>query len=373
MPIRGQLVPSLGGCQEQNWPEFGFRALCWTSDALSHNIMAQRPNLTDIPGTGLTNTTGPHYDPSAQAVNLETNDRVGESEMRLDRKGITSFLLITFGITYAIELALILAGFRITQVPAMYGQLVVAGVMWVPALATFITVRFITREGFAGTNFRFGPWRPYLMTGLVIPLCFALIYLLTWGLRLGQPDWKLEEFTRMIAASGGTAIPSMPPPAVVLPALFLVTVIFAPILNGVFGLGEELGWRGYLLPKLMPLGKVRAYFVLGLVWSLWHLPLILVGFTYPGHPFLGFVAFTALLWAFGIYLNELTLRYRSCVLAGWMHGVFNSQKLGVWGQLFPNVNPLIGGFAGLCGIVVWLLLGLFEIRRGRRSSKQPAL
>jgi hypothetical protein len=50
-----------------------------------------------------------------------------------------------------------------------------------------------------------------------------------------------------------------------------------------------------------------------------------------------------------------------------VHGVFNSQKLGVWAVLFPTVNPLIGGFAGVVGIVVWLLLGLWEMRRSRRT------
>jgi hypothetical protein len=47
--------------------------------------------------------------------------------------------------------------------------------------------------------------------------------------------------------------------------------------------------------------------------------------------------------------------------------VFNSQKLGVWAVLFPAVNPLIGGFAGLVGIVVWLLLGLWQMRRPRST------
>jgi uncharacterized protein len=296
---------------------------------------------------------------------------VKRTESRVDRKGITSFLIITFGITYAIELALILAGFRITQVPAMYGQLAVAGVMWVPALATFITVKFITREGFAGTNIRFGSWRPYLISGLVVPGCFAVIYFLTWLLNLGYPDWEMKAFFGMIASASRTESSSMPSPGLVLPGLFLLTVVFAPIFNAILGFGEELGWRGYLLPKLMPLGKVRAYLLLGLVWALWHLPLILIGFTYPEHPFLGFLAFTALLCTFGIYLNELSLRHRSSVLAGWIHGVFNSQKLGVWGQLFPDVNPLIGGYAGICGIVVWLILGLFEMRHGTRLKLVP--
>ena len=55
-------------------------------------------------------------------------------ETKLDRKGIFSFLSITFAVTCAIEGGLILSGFRMTQLPAGYGQLIIAAVMWVPAI-----------------------------------------------------------------------------------------------------------------------------------------------------------------------------------------------------------------------------------------------
>jgi membrane protease YdiL (CAAX protease family) len=284
-------------------------------------------------------------------------------ETKLDYKGIFSFLGITFVITYVIEGGLILSGFRITQLPSSYGQLTVAAVMWVPALATVLTIRFITHEGFAIANIRFGSWKPYLAAALLLPACFVIIYSVTWLLGLGQPDWTLEHFMDEVASSSGAGFSTMPSPALVLPVLFVVTLVVAPFVNGALGFGEELGWRGYLLPKLMALGKVKAYLLVGVVWGLWHLPLILIGFTYQGRPLLGTLAFIALTITFGIYLNEIALRNRSSILAGWAHGVFNSQKLGVWAVLFPSVNPLIGGFAGMVGIVVWLSLGLWQARR----------
>jgi membrane protease YdiL (CAAX protease family) len=282
----------------------------------------------------------------------------------LDRKGIASFLMITFGITYAIEGALIRSGFRIAPGTFSLGQYVIAAVMWVPALATAVTVKLVTREGFAVANVRFGGWRPYVNVGLIIPACFVVIYALTWLLGLGTPDWPLAAFRDQMSRAAGADMPPMPWPALIVPLLFLATLAVTPIMNGVFGFGEELGWRGYLLPKLLPLGKPRAYILLGVVWGLWHLPLVLVGFTYPGHPLGGALMLVALTTAVGITLNELTLRHRSSVLAGWAHGVFNSQKLGLWAVLFPNVDPMIGGAAGVVGIAIWLLLGMWESRRG---------
>jgi hypothetical protein len=280
----------------------------------------------------------------------------------IDRKGILSFLGITFAITYAIEGALILSGFRIERIPAAYGQLVVMVAMWTPTVATALTVKFVTHESFAITNLRFGSWKPYLASGLIIPLCFAVIYGLSWLLGLGQPDWELQQFKAMFVAAGAE-FPPMPSPAVIWPTLFGATLVAGPLVNGLVALGEEIGWRGYLLPKLMPLGKLKAYVLMGVIWALWHLPLLLIGFVYPGQPLWGTLAFMALLVAFGIYINELSLRHRSSILAGWMHGVFNSQKLGVWPLLFPTLNPLIGGYAGIVGIAVWLALGLGEMQR----------
>lgn len=275
----------------------------------------------------------------------------------LDRKGILSFLGITFGVTYAVEFGLIASGVRFNQITAstLYAPLVIALVMWVPAAAALITAKFITGEGYAGLGLRFGPVKPYLLWMLVYtPLIFAAIYGLTWLTGIAQPDWTLQAFiTQTVEAAGGEAdLSTMPPPPVVLTALFFGTTLAAPLINGVFGFGEELGWRGYLLPKLLPLGKPRAYLLLGVIWALWHLPLILVGYNYPGYPALGIVWFMALLTLVGVVFSELRLRYRSSLLAGWLHGLFNSQR-GFWAVPFPVVNPLLGGFTGLAGIVVW--------------------
>ncbi|HEU5098688.1 MAG TPA: CPBP family intramembrane glutamic endopeptidase [Roseiflexaceae bacterium] len=289
----------------------------------------------------------------------------------IDRKGILAYLLITFGFTYAIELALILPGFRADGVPQFLGQLVIAGVMWVPTLAALLTLKLVTHEPLRCLNLRFGRLRPYLTAMLAVPAAYALIYGLTWLLSLGQPDWQMAYF-RSIFTVAGAEVPAMPAPNILWPILFLLSSLAAPFINSLFGLGEEIGWRGFLLPRLLPLGKRRAYGLLGIIWGLWHAPLILVGFNYPGEPILGIVWMVGLTTALGVYINELTLRERSTILAGWLHGLFNSQAYGIWRVLFPAVNPLIGGVTGLIGMAVWLALGLWEVGRSGATSQRPA-
>jgi hypothetical protein len=286
-------------------------------------------------------------------------------------KGSLSYLVITFGITYAIELSLIVSGFRADGVPQILGQLVIAAVMWVPTLATLVTVRFVTHEPLRSLNMRFGPLRPYLIAALVVPAAYALIYGLTWLLGLGHPDWQMAYFRSIVTAAGAES-PAMPAPATVWLSLFLVSSLVAPFVNSIFGLGEEIGWRGFLLPRLLPLGKWRAYVLLGIIWGLWHAPLILVGFNYPGYPILGIIAMSGMTTALSVYINEVTLRHRSTVLAGWLHGLFNSQGYGIWRLLFPDVNPLLGGVTGLIGMGVWLMLGLWEVGRSGATGELVA-
>lgn len=280
---------------------------------------------------------------------------------RVDLKGIASFLLITFSLTYLIEGVLALNGFRWEGVPPILGQYIIAGVMWIPAAATVFTIKFITKEGFQIANLHFGPFKPYLFSALIIPLAFAVTYGLTWLLGLAQPDWNLNAL-RELMASSGTDVSTMPPAPTLLAILFFSSLIVGPTINGVFGFGEELGWRGYLLPKLMPLGKAQAYLILGVIWGLWHAPLVLMGFNYPGYPLAGVLWMCGLTTALGIFVNEMTLRYKSSILAGSIHGAFNGQGYGIWRQLFPTVNPLLGGMTGIIGILVFTGLGLWVTR-----------
>lgn len=287
----------------------------------------------------------------------------------IDRKGILSYLGITFVLTYGIEFVLLAMGVHFDAQPAPMGQFVVMGVMWVPALAAFITARYITREGFASTGLRFGPVRPYLLWALLMPLIFAVIYAITWVLGLYQPDWSLSGFMGMMQ-SFGADMSDAPAPGVIIGLVFGASAVTLPFFNSVFGFGEEFGWRGYLLPKLMPLGKAMAYVLMGIIWGLWHLPLILMGFTYPGHPLIGTLLFIVLLTLFGVVLNEVTLRYRSSVLAGWLHGQFNSQKLGVWALLFFGMDKiLLGGYQGLVGIGVWGVVAVIVLMRQPVSQR----
>lgn len=115
-----------------------------------------------------------------------------------------------------------------------------------------------------------------------------------------------------------------PIPIGALIALQLATLPLAAFINLIPALGEELGWRGWLLPKLMPLGTLPALLVSGVIWGLWHAPLILLGYNYPGAPgWLGLTAMVIMCVLIGAVFGWLRLRSGSVWPAALAHAAFN--------------------------------------------------
>lgn len=292
--------------------------------------------------------------------------------MSRNTRSIYLYLLITFGITWAVELIVILCGFRVGSMTQGYFwmQLVLAGVMWIPALSAFVVMRFYLRVPFDGLNIRFGNPKPYILAGCVIPVIFILVYGISWWAGLANPDWNIRGFTAMLQDADPGGDYSVDSPGLVIALIFLVTVFVSPVLNAFFGLGEEIGWRGFLLPRLMPLGKFGAYLLLGVIWMLWHLPLLLVGFFIPGNIPAAIFLMLGLTLTLGVVINEFALYYRSSILAGFIHGVFNSQAYGIWRIVFIGTDPVWGGFTGAVSMIVWMLLGFFSILYFTRLKRQ---
>lgn len=275
----------------------------------------------------------------------------------LKSKPVLFFLAFTFVVTYAIEFGLILAGFRIKGIPQIFGQYIVAVVMWVPALGAFLTVKFISKEPISVLRLKLGKIKPYIILWLEIPLLVALIYLISWQLGFVKLDLEMKGFMKLLSSYGQNVDMPFPPIYMAL-LLFFVSLFISPWMNTFFALGEEIGWRGFLMPRLMSLGKTKAYLILGVIWGLWHLPLIIIGFNYPDTPMLGIAMMCIFTTSIGFIMNDIVLKNESTLLAGWAHGLINSQGYGVWKLIMPQTNFIFGGIAGFVGIAVWTLYGL---------------
>ena len=105
-------------------------------------------------------------------------------------------------------------------------------------------------------------------------------------------------------------------------------MFMAPLLNLIPCFGEEWGWRGYLLPKIARrMGFLPAVLLTGLIWGLWHAPIIVAGHNYgmqyPGYPWAGIAAMCAFCIVASALLSYITLKARSCWPAVLAHGAVN--------------------------------------------------
>ena len=104
---------------------------------------------------------------------------------------------------------------------------------------------------------------------------------------------------------------------------------YAPFLNSFFALGEEIGWRGYLYSALRErFSIVQTHVLLGLIWSLWHLPINLQGYNYGlsyfAYPVLGVVAMFLSCFSLGILLSWLLAKTGSIWASALFHGAINA-------------------------------------------------
>ena len=87
--------------------------------------------------------------------------------------------------------------------------------------------------------------------------------------------------------------------------LMLISVVFSGLLagitvNAIAAFGEEYGWRNYLVGALRELKFWKAALFIGIVWGIWHSPLILMGHNYPNEPYWGVLLMVGMCILLGI-------------------------------------------------------------------------
>lgn len=295
----------------------------------------------------------------------------------IDWKRIRIFIAFAFGIAWLVALAIYITG---GLAGSPYALLLVAvGYMGAPALAHILT-RLVTREGWQDLYLRpkFRQGWPYWIASWIAPVLFTVAGMAVFFALFPQFfDPSLSMVQTMLESSAqatGQPVPVLSPWLVVITQT-VTAVLIAPILNAIPILGEEFGWRAYLQPKLLPLGGRTTLVWMGIIWGLWHAPIIAMGHNYgldyPGAPWLGILAMIWFTFVFGTFLGWATLRAGSVWPAVIGHGAIN----GIAGiALFfmqGNPNLVLGpSVAGMIGSLPIALVAL-AILLNRNALKSP--
>lgn len=237
----------------------------------------------------------------------------------MTKKRIGIYLFITFGLVWGIMIIYMLRG-GIYDSSGM--QFILMFSMLCPTIGVFIT-RKITKEGFAvtgknslmlGITFQDKKWIWFLLA-LVAPIIYF---------DLGE----LLYYALFPQAFDPTALDSLGIPRKL---LFLIPLsgISSSLLVSFGALGEEIGWRTYLYPKLEELyGTGKAVIIGGIIWGIWHFPGIYMGHNfghgYFGEPWSGFGVFTVFTMGAGTILFYITKKTGSVWAAAFMHAANNA-------------------------------------------------
>jgi membrane protease YdiL (CAAX protease family) len=151
--------------------------------------------------------------------------------------------------------------------------------MWTPAAAS-VVARLVLREGFADVSFRIGGSRGWkaIVQALIFPIIVGLIsYGVAWT--TGLVHFNPQPIALAARFVGGTASPLV---------VFMTNLAIATTIVTIFSVrtaaGEEIGWRGYMLTRLIDAGLPKPVLLSGVIWGLWHVPLILGGVYLAGPP-----------------------------------------------------------------------------------------
>jgi membrane protease YdiL (CAAX protease family) len=286
--------------------------------------------------------------------NRELRNGFGGDAGKVAWRHVICFVLLAYGIAWAIWVTqlgpAIKNALRDGRTPDNFAATpaVMLG-MYAPALAAVVMRVVISKEGLRRS---LGPLPSPRMTlaAVFIPMAFVLILV------------AIITATNIGDATAGKPVGTL---------LAILTFVGVPI-STALAFGEEFGWRGYLLPRLLPLGEVKAAVIVGLIWGPWHLPVLIVGLNYPGQSIITVLAVFLLSTTL---LSLLHTRFYvasgySLIAVSLLHGSLNTFSDRLTDQNHLSGNPLIVSAGGLIASAL-LAVGIFIAYRllARRKSE----
>jgi membrane protease YdiL (CAAX protease family) len=289
----------------------------------------------------------------------------------VDSRRIWIFLAFAFGLAWAIDVVIYLTGGLTRLGVGTSAWLLLVGTMAAPALAHLLT-RLVTHEGWQDVYLRphfKRSWPFWLAAWVGTPLLVLLGTGLFFAAFPQFFDASLATVGQLLdqaATAAGRSVPISPPLFIIIQ--IVQAIILAPLINGLATLGEEFGWRAYLLPRLMPLDGRKAMVLLGVIWGVWHWPVIAMGYNYgldyPGAPWSGLLGMVWFTFVLGTFLGWLTLKAGSVWPAVIAHASLNG--IGAIGTFLAQGQPnsLLGPTSvGLVASIPFTILALWLLWR----------
>src|SRR5215216_3726737 len=280
-------------------------------------------------------------------MDASTSSLASADTQRQARRGLTIYLAVVVVLSALFEGIIFSTG--------DLGSLWLLPLMWTPAAAS-VVARLVLREGFADVSFRFGGRRTLkmILLAVVFPIIIGLVaYGIAWATGLAQFDppppsgWLYASFV------GDTASP-----VTIFVVMLAVAATIGTILTALFyTAGEEIGWRGYMLTRLIDAGVPRPVLASGLIWGLWHIPLILAGvYVASSSPIVSAVILMVTVTSFAFVFARMRLEMGNIWPAIVLHGAWNSIIQGAFDPATTSSGAGATLWVGEAGILTAIAL-----------------
>ena len=280
-------------------------------------------------------------------------------ERNMDKKRLYMFLGIVFILSWGLVAIIPLTGGKYGSTKSLF---ILSILMLIPAISSILT-RLITKEGFKNTYLRprfKGNIKYYLTAYFMTNIFIILGAILFFTIYPNMLDTNLTSIKESLQNQGITMDAN-----IILIVQFVQGILIGPIINIIFTLGEEIGWRGYLLQKLCKQFSVQKSIIIsGVIWGVWHAPVIAMGHNYGtgylGAPWLGILAMIGFCIFVGSYFSYITIKTKSVIPAGIAHSAING--FAAIGMLIckGTANLFIGPApTGIIGGSIFILVGIY--------------
>jgi uncharacterized protein len=280
-----------------------------------------------------------------------------------NRKQITTFLVLTLALSSIFYFLVIKSG----HLGSARGSYVLC-LMWSPATAAMLT-RKLFGQPLTTLGWKWGNPRYQVMSYLIPVLYATITYVGVWLLHLG--GFYDHQFVSSAAQSFGLG-PLPDWAAITLYLLFAATA--GMIRSCASALGEEIGWRGFLVPQLARTnGFTATALITGIIWSLWHYPLLIFADYNSGTPtWYALTCFTVMVISISFIFTWLRLKSGSLWTGVLLHASHNLFIQGFFDPITTDTGRtkyVIGEFGAALPIVCALFAIYFWTRR--RELPQP--
>lgn len=280
------------------------------------------------------------------------------------------FVGVAFALAWVVALPVWIMGEDRPGYQALFAA-VASAMMFTPALAMLVVV-FLMKVPRTGRARFLGMWplRPakrvvwFMVAAMFVPLllstaCVLVAALFGW-LTLDLVHFSgfqaiLDEQLAALGPEGADAAKAALPPLGLLVVLQLLAIPFGALINSVFAFGEEIGWRGWLVPAIRPLGVWPALLLSGVIWGLWHSPVILLGYNFNRTDFSGVALMVGGCVAWGVLFGWARLRTGSVWPAVLGHGALNASA-GLFMMVGAAGTPLDPALVSPLGVAGWIVM-----------------